>query len=75
MANTYVVQSVQAINGTLIVSGTVNGVVVIVEVPVSQAGNNLASAIGFENFIAPLMLAAVPVSTTYPALTGLSFSQ
>ena len=83
MANTYVVQTAiqNPITDTLIVTGTVNGVPVIVNTWVSAAGAaNLASAIGFENFIAPLMLAAynlivAPASVATVPAQGLTFTK
>ena len=52
------------------VTGTVNGVAVTVGAWVSAAGNALASAIGWENFICPLMLAVynTQLQTNAPAL-------
>ena len=71
MANLYVIQSVSSIGDSLTVTGTVNGVPVTVNTWVSAAGNSLASAVGFFNFITPLMLAAVPSTpTAYPTLVG-----
>jgi molybdopterin biosynthesis enzyme len=75
MANTYVINSVTILGDQLTVQGTVNGTPVTVSTWVSAAGNSMASAISFRNFIAPLMLAAVPsASTTRADLTG-TFSQ
>lgn len=77
MADTYVVNKVtsNAAADTLIVEGTVDGVAVIVNTSLSGAGNNLASAIAFENFIAPLMLKQYNLMLTqgYPSLQGLTF--
>lgn len=80
MANTYVVQTVveNQLLDTLTVTGTVNGTPVVVNTWISSAGNSLASAIGFENFIAPLMLAAynaIVAPTALPALQGLTFTK
>ena len=61
MANTYVITSVSTLGDQLTVIGTVNGTPVTVSTWVSAAGGSMASAIGFQNFIAPLMLAAMPV--------------
>jgi hypothetical protein len=80
VANTYVVQTVveNLLTDTLTVTGTVNGTPVVVSTWISAAGNSLASAIGFENFIAPLMLAAYNAltgPTAVPALQGLTFTK
>jgi hypothetical protein len=80
VANNYVVQTVveNLATDALVVTGTVNNVPVIVNTWVSAAGNALASAVGFENFIAPLMLAAYNIATgptAIPSLQGLSFSK
>lgn len=83
MANTYVVNTAvqNPITDTLVITGTVNGVPVTVSTWVSAAGAaNLASAIGFENFIAPLMLAAyniivAPASVAAVPAQGLTFSK
>ena len=63
----------QALGGTmgdvLTVIGTVDGTPVTVITWVSAAGNSLVSVLGFRNFIAPLMLAALPPTpTAYPIL-------
>lgn len=69
--NTYVITSVTELGDVLTVTGTVNGVPMTVTPWVSAAGNALASAIAFEAFIAPLMLAAAqpPVPAVVPDLT------
>jgi hypothetical protein len=72
---TYVITSVSVVGGLISVIGSVNGVPVAVNLSLASAGNNLASAIGFQNFIAGAMLAAVPVAATaYPAL-AMTFTQ
>lgn len=80
MANNYVINTVteNAVTDSLIVTGTVNGVAVTVATWISAAGSALTGAVAFENFIAPLMLAAynaVVPPTAVPALQGLSFSK
>jgi hypothetical protein len=75
MSNTYVINSVSVVGDALMVTGTVDGVSVTVQTWLSAAGNALASAIAFRNFIAPKMLAALPVApTTYSVLNG-TFTQ
>ena len=76
----YVITTVteNALTDSLVVTGTVNGIAVTVTTWISAAGGALASAIAFENFIAPLMLAAynaVVPPTAVPSLQGLSFSK
>lgn len=76
MANNYVISSVTQFNDYITVSGTVNGIPVSVQAFNKDVGNAMASALAFENFIAPLMLAAVPsVPAAVPVLQGLSFSK
>jgi hypothetical protein len=74
MANSYIITSVQQSGTTLIVTGSVNGVSVGVCVPAPSA-SILASAVSFQNFIAPLMLAAVPPAPTVFGALNLTFSQ
>ena len=74
MAHTYVIQNIQIIGDTMTVQGTVDGTQVTVGTWVSAAGNSMASAIAFHNFIAPLMLQALPNVTTNPTLLG-TFTQ
>lgn len=70
MAHTYVISSVSTIGDQNTVIGTVDGTSVTASywtTPASVAA--MASAIAFRNFIAPLMLAALPPTpTTSPAL-------
>lgn len=69
MAHTYVITSVVTLGDNLTVQGSVDGIAVTVGTYVSTAGNSMASALAFRNFIAPLMLAALPpTSTANPAL-------
>lgn len=75
MANTYVITSVTSVGDNLTVIGTVNGIQVGLVTSLSKAGNAMASAIAFENYIAPLMLAAVPPTPTVYGALNLSFSQ
>ena len=82
MANNYVVITVvqNAIADTVTVTGTVNGTAVTVVMNLSAPGVStaLASAIAFENLIAPLMLAAynaIVAPTAVPAVQNLSFSK
>jgi hypothetical protein len=76
MANNYVITSISSIGDVLTVVGTVNGISVTVTTWVSAVPNGaFASAVAFHNFIAPIMLAALPVTpTSYGTLVG-SFSQ
>jgi hypothetical protein len=76
MANTYVITSISSVGDQFTVQGTVNGTPVVVNTWVSALPSGvLASAIAFHNFIAPLMLAALPPQpTSYGSLAG-SFSQ
>jgi hypothetical protein len=78
MSNSYVVQTVfqNPLTDVLTVTGTVNGVAVTVQTWVSAAP--LASAIAFESFIAPLMLAqynALTAPTAVAAVQGISFTK
>lgn len=69
MAHTYVITSVVETGDYLLIAGSVDGTPVLVTTYVSAAGNTLASALSFRNFIAPLMLAALPPPpTTLPSL-------
>lgn len=70
MAHTYEVDSVSTIGDQNIVVGFVDGVAVTVSYWTTPASRSaMASAISFRNFIAPLMLAALPPTpTTSPAL-------
>jgi hypothetical protein len=75
VANTYVITSVSIVAGVLMVVGTVNGTPVSVNISAVSVGNNLASAVGFQQFIAGAMLAAVPPnSVAYPSL-AMTFTQ
>jgi len=82
MANSYNITSVSSVGdvltviGTVTLSGTTIPIPVTVTVWVSAAGNTLASAISFQNYIQPLMLLqAVPSTPTlYPSL-NISFSK
>jgi hypothetical protein len=68
----FAITSVSSFGDTLTVTGTVNGTPVTVVTNVSIAGTALASATAFQDFIAPLMEAAVPpVTTPYPSLIGI----
>jgi len=76
MANTYVINTVTEQGDTLTVTGTVNGIPVTINTWISAAGGSLGSTIAFENFIAPLMLAALPSApTVLSSLQGLNFSK
>ena len=82
MANNYVITSVMenAAADTLTVTGTVNGTSVTVVMNLSAPGVSaaLASAIGFQNLIFPLMLAAyssIVAPAAVPSLQNLSFSR
>jgi hypothetical protein len=75
VAHTYVITSVTTTGDSLVVVGTVDGTAVTVNTWVSAAGNSLGSVISFHNFIAPLMLAAVPpAAVSQPTLVG-TFTQ
>jgi hypothetical protein len=63
MANTYIVTSLTTSGNTVNVSGTVNGVSVQTAYP---ASTTFASALLFQAFIGPLMLAQAPL----PSLAG-----
>lgn len=68
MAHTYILSTVQQVNDQVTVTGSVDGVAVTVMywvTPIATAA--MASAIGFRNFVSPLMLAALPVA---PASLG-----
>jgi len=61
MSHTYVISSVSTLGDQTTVTGTVDGTPVTVQFwTTSQSQAAMASAIAFHNFIAPLMLAAVP---------------
>jgi hypothetical protein len=75
MANAYAISGVFTIDGNLVVRGTVNGVSVVVIIPMSQVPSTvLATAVGFQQFIAPYMLADANPPSSYPTLVG-SFSE
>ena len=76
MANNYVITSLTPnTQGGYLLLGTVNGTPVQVSFSTStaQARNALATAVGFQNFVAPLMLAAVPADLSL--YQSLSWSQ
>ena len=76
MANNYVITSISSVGDVLTVNATVNGTQVIYVGSVAAAGSAMASAIAFENYIAPLLLALVPPAVAaYPTLRGLTFTQ
>lgn len=75
MAHTYVITSVTQSGDLLVISGSVDGITVNVTAYASAAGNALASALGFRNFIAPIMLAALPVSPTALGALNQTFTQ
>jgi hypothetical protein len=60
MANTYIVTNIVTTGNLAIVSGTVNAVPVQVSYP---ASTTFATALLFQAFIQPLMLAAAPLPT------------
>jgi hypothetical protein len=65
------VKSVAEAGGILTVVGTVNGIPVALNISMAGLGINLASAVAFQQFIFPAMLAAVPPNaTSYPSLTA-----
>ena len=76
MAHTYSIISISSVGDTLSVRAAVDGVQVDYVGSVAAAGNAMASAIAFENYIAPLLLALVPPAVAaYPTLRGLTFTQ
>ena len=76
MANNYVITSISSVGDALTVTGTVNGTQVTYVGSVAAAGSALGSAVAFENYIAPLLLALVPPpAAVYPGFAGLSFSK
>jgi hypothetical protein len=72
MANSYVITSYTTQGNMVYVSGTVNGTFVNISFPASQSFPNVTS---FENFISPLMLAAVPLPVTTGTPLAVSWSQ
>jgi hypothetical protein len=60
VSNVYVISSVVENTSidTITVTGTVNGTPVTVVCWISALGNAMASAVGFQNYFQPLMLAA-----------------
>ena len=83
MANTYIITSAiqNPATDTLTVTGSVNGVPVVVNTWLTAAGPGaLASAVGFQNFISPLMLAAYnaitnPTPIAAVPANGLTFTK
>jgi hypothetical protein len=74
MSHAYVISSVSVVGDALTVTGTVDGTAVTVNTWVSAAGNAMASAIAFRNFITPLMLAAVPAGPVSHPELNMSFT-
>jgi hypothetical protein len=72
MANSYVITSYVTQGNTAYIGGTVNGTPVNIAFPASQTFPNVTS---FENFISPLMLAAVPTVITTATPLAVSWSQ
>jgi len=72
MSNSYLIQSVTTQNGNLIVSGTVNGSPLTVSLPETAAAvTAMASAISFQTYIQPYMLAAYQaLPQTFASLVG-----
>lgn len=62
--HTYEIDSVTELGDVLTVTGSVDGTPITVTTWVSAAGSALGTALGFRSFIAPLMLAALPVQPT-----------
>lgn len=69
MANSYVITAIGSVGDVLTVNATVNGTQVTYVGSVAAAGSALGSAVAFENYIAPLLLALVP--TPGGSLSGL----
>ena len=73
MSNVYVITSVveNVLTDSITVAGTVNGTSVTVFAWISAIGNAMASAVAFQNYFQPLMLAAynkiiAPTSVALP---------
>ena len=65
MSHVYVISTVQQTNDQVSVTGSVDGVAVSLSFWITPAATiAMASAIGFRNFVSPLMLAALPVAPT-----------
>lgn len=78
MANAYTIISVQNNNpqpGSVTITGTVNGTPVSFTTLFTTYQANSASAVAFENWVAPLLLAAFNAMPTSVAPPTLSFSQ
>lgn len=74
MANNYVVTRIDLQGSNYFLYGTVNGAEVNLSFPSSKT---FANVVAFQNFVAPLMLAALPPSISpnaFPAFI-VSFSQ
>lgn len=75
MAHTYIITGVTSTGDNLTVQGSVDGIAVTVLTSVAAAGNSMASAVAFRNFIAPLMLAAVPPQPSASPALNQTFTQ
>jgi hypothetical protein len=72
MANTYVITSYATQGNFVYVGATVNGTPVNINFPTSQTFANVSA---FENFISPLLLAAIPAAVVASTPFAVSWSQ
>jgi hypothetical protein len=72
----YIISTVQQTNDQVTVTGSVDGVAVSLSFWITPAATTaMASAISFRNFIAPLMVTALPVAPTSLSTLTATFSQ